>query len=48
VGSQHAPIVVEVVDDETELLDPEPGHHSPPPGPSASAEDDIVDAEIVD
>lgn len=47
-GTHHTPIVVEVVDDETELLDPEPGHHSPPPGPSAPADDDIVDAEIVD
>ncbi len=44
VGSE--PDVVEVLDEETELLDPEPGagHSTTPP----STEDDIVDAEIVD
>lgn len=48
-GTTHEPpIVVEVVDEETELLDPEPGHHSPPPGPPTPSDDDIVDAEIVD
>lgn len=48
-------IVVEVIDADTELLDPEPGY-SPPPSPAATAaagyptvpEDEIVDAEIVD
>lgn len=47
-------LIVEVIDEDTELLDPEPGHHSPPPhGASAytssgAGDDDIVDAVIVD
>lgn len=42
----HAPEVVEVLDDETELLDPEP-NGDPMPQHQADA-DDIVDAEIID
>ena len=51
-GTGPAPEVIEVLDDETELLDPDPTDHgTAPPAPSADVpgvEDDIVDAEIVD
>jgi hypothetical protein len=47
MGARPAPEVVEVLDDETELLDPEPGHGATPP-PPPDGMDDIVDAEIVD
>ena len=51
-GAQLAPEVVEVLDDETELLDPDATHHDAAPPSSArhvpDADDDIVDAEIVD
>jgi hypothetical protein len=41
------PEVVEVLDHETELLDPEPGPHDAA-APGTPVADDIVDAEIVD
>jgi hypothetical protein len=42
-------LIVEEIDEDTELLDPEPGHHSPPPStPRHDHDDDIVDAVIVD
>ena len=42
-------LIVEEIDEETELLDPEPGHHSPPPSiRGTTGDDDIVDAVIVD
>ena len=51
-GAELAPEVVEVLDDETELLDPDATHHDAAPPSSArhvpDADDDIVDAEIVD
>jgi hypothetical protein len=45
-----APEVVEVLDEETELLDDDPaaGGATPPPGSAPDPDDDIVDAEIVE
>ncbi len=48
VGAAAAPEVVEVLDDDTELLDPEPGDGAAAPPPGSAVHDDIVDAEIVD
>lgn len=54
-GSVPTPLgqlIVEEIDEDTELLDPEPGHRSPPPFGATSSpppfDEDIVDAEIVD
>ena len=54
VGPRPTPEVVEVLDDETELLEPDPTHSgaapsSPAPGTRTQGiDDDIVDAEIVE
>lgn len=47
--STDGPLVVEVLDDETELLAPDDGHEpGRTSGPDAAGSDDIVDAEIIE
>ncbi len=48
VGAAPPPEVIEVLDEETELLDPDPADGATTPPPWPAGDDDIWDAEIVD